>query len=264
MSRFGSSATLRLKERLQAGEVVFGTWVMGSRHPSLIRLIAGAGFDYVILDTQHVALSEGTLEDLLDVAGAVELPAFVRVIEVSFAAVNHLLDLGASGVVCPDVRDRSNIVEAVAGMRFPPRGRRSAMGVAPGLGFRTPTNRGDLARLEAMAMLVVQIESSQAVADIRSFGDSDEIDVLDVGRGDLAIDCGTVGDSRSSAVVAAVDEVVQVGRELGIPVGSTCTSAEDAADLAGRGIRWLTYSSDRRILEVAYREGLRAIRGRLV
>ena len=250
----------RFKQRVRARELLVGTWIMGSRSPSFIRLVAAAGFDFVLIDTQHVAVGEATLQDFCDVASACGLPAVVRVPEPSAASINRVLDLGAAGIMCPDVRTPATVLEAVQGMRFPPHGRRSAMGVAPGLGFSTPATRDDLESLERGALLAIQLESEEGVSNVDDLLDTLAVDVVDIGRGDLAIDYGELQSERRERSVRAVERIVAAARRHPVAVGTTCSSVEEVHAMVEQGVTFIAFSSDRRLLHDAYRTALRAIR----
>lgn len=250
----------RFKQEVRTRDVLIGTWLMGSRSPMVIRLAASAGFDFVLIDTQHVALGEETLADFCDVASACALPALVRIPDPSAASVNRVLDLGAAGVMCPDCRTPAQVVEIVQGMRFPPAGRRSAMGVAPGLDFRTPASRRDLERLENGALLAVQLESGAGVANVEALLDTEVVDVLDIGRGDLAIDYGELGPGSRERTERALEQVVHAAAGRRVAVGTTCATVEEAKAAIDKGVTFIAFSSDRRLLHDAYRTAVDALR----
>jgi 4-hydroxy-2-oxoheptanedioate aldolase len=250
----------RFNQSVRAGKVVIGTWIMGSRTPSFIRLIAAVGFDFVLIDTQHVGLNEETLADLCEVAAASGIGAVVRLSSVSAAAVNKTLDLGAAGVICPDCRTPATALEASAGIRFPPAGRRSAMGVAPGINFRTPTTPDDLEALERASLLAVQVESVEGLSNLDAILETGVVDLIDVGRGDLAIDYGDLQNSGPARALQAIDQVLEVAKAHRTAVGTTCSTPEEARAMIERGVTVIGFSSDRRLLEQAYRNSLATIR----
>lgn len=253
---------LRFKERLRSGELVVGTWVMGARSPSLIGLIAASGFDFVLIDTQHAALSEETLADMCELSVVLQLPAIVRLPTVTAAAVNRILDFGATGVMCPDCRAISTVEEALRGSRFPPEGQRSAMSVPPSAGYPVRLESAHLEAMEAAALLAVQIESKEGVSSVADLAAAEGVDVIDIGRGDLAIDFGDIVATGSQTILSVVDDVVESARSRGVAVGTTCGSVDEALAMIERGVTFISYASDRRLLASAYRSALDELRER--
>lgn len=70
-----------LQQLLQPGERAIGNWI-SIGHPTVAEICAH-GFDFVIIDTEHTAISLGTLENMLraiddDVAALVRVPGPIK------------------------------------------------------------------------------------------------------------------------------------------------------------------------------------------
>src|SRR4051795_12725503 len=114
---------VELRHRLAAGQVCHGVW---SALPGAVtgELLARTGVDFVVVDLQHGALAEAELPGVaaaISAAGAVPL---VRTRSPFFADVGRPLDLGARGVIVPNVRDADHAREIVAACRYAPAGGR--------------------------------------------------------------------------------------------------------------------------------------------
>src|SRR3954466_4897287 len=113
-----------LRRRWSEGQPCHGLW---SLLPGAVtaEVLARSGADYVVVDLQHGASTEAELPGIaaaVTAAGAVPL---VRTRSPSFADVGRPLDLGAHGVIVPNVRDADHAREVVAGCRYAPAGRPS-------------------------------------------------------------------------------------------------------------------------------------------
>ena len=86
-----------------------GTWVMQSRSPSVIRLIANAGFDFVFIDTEHSDFSTETVHTFCDVARSSDLVPIVRAYDTNAHLANRIQDLGAMGLMYHDVTRRDDV-----------------------------------------------------------------------------------------------------------------------------------------------------------
>lgn len=250
----------RVKSTLAGGGTVLGTWVHFVRSPSIVRMIAAAGFDFVCIDLQHSSFSWETVGDMCDMARASELVPFVRTAGLSGAVLNRIQDLGAMAVILPDIRAPSQLTELQPWLRYPPTGRRSATSSSA----HTDYAAGSLSQLQRSSennfLVVPQIESREGVAAVDALLATGVPDLIDIGRGDLASELGTGGDTRHPAVLTAVDQVIAAAARNGIPVSTTYTNPEDASDMMRRGVRCLLYASDRRILHSAYSDATRQFR----
>ena len=237
----------RLQSKLGAGGYAFGTWIMDSRHLAVIRQVAEAGFDFVYLEMEHSSLSWETIGDFCEMARAIGITPVVRPAELTRESTLRLLEIGAMGVMFHDVDERRELEELrewvmrSKSMLRPDKARQAAGSVALGIQIET-------------------IKGLEAVEEVVSGGG---IDIVEVGRGDLATELGFPAQRNHEQVNAAIDRIVKACDRNGVAVGVTCFSAEDVTDMAGRGVRCISYSGDRYILEAAYRDAMRML-GRVV
>lgn len=96
----------RLRARLAVGQRVYGL-INSIPAPLLVEMIGYAGFDFVILDLEHVGVNPQTLEDLIRAADCCGLTPLVRVPGVEPGTILRALDAGAQGTVVPRWRTRS-------------------------------------------------------------------------------------------------------------------------------------------------------------
>lgn len=234
----------RLQATLAAGRRAFGTWVIDSRHAAVIRQIAEAGFDFVYLEMEHSSLGWETIGDFCEMTRAIGMTPIVRPAELTRESTLRLLEIGAMGVMFHDVDDRAEVdayVDWIArskSMLRPDKARQGAGGVS----------------------LVVQIETLAGLADVDAIVGGGGIDVVEIGRGDLATELGYPAQRHHPAVNDAIDRIVAACNRHGVAAAVTCFSEEDAADMARRGLRVLSWSADRYILQQAYRDGMRSLR----
>ena len=58
----------RVKQALRQGRVVIGTMISEMRSPAIGLIMAGAGFDFMFIDTEHGAYNIETVADIIEVA----------------------------------------------------------------------------------------------------------------------------------------------------------------------------------------------------
>jgi 4-hydroxy-2-oxoheptanedioate aldolase len=197
-----------------------------------------AGFDWVIIDAQHGGL---TISDLAPMIQALQLggtPAVVRVPWTDAATIMRVLDFGATGVIVPMVNTAEEARLAAAAMRYPPAGIRS-YGPTRG-GYASTTEAND------EVMLLVMIETAEALEQVDEIAASPGVDGLFLGPVDLGLSLGQPLDwtGRDPVVAEATDKVVASAARAGRFVGTVSFGLDHARDLVRRGIRFLTLGSD--------------------
>ncbi|MFD4958955.1 HpcH/HpaI aldolase/citrate lyase family protein [Microbacterium sp. NPDC058389] len=222
------------RDHLDASDrTLIGLWAC-SGSPLVAEILAGSGVDWVLIDMEHSANTlESVLQQLQAVAGYPVTPV-VRVPYGDDVILKQVLDLGAQNVLVPMVATAEQARELVAGVRYPPHGRR---GVGSALSRSARWNRVDdyLAHADQHVSLFVQIESAEAVANAAEIAAVDGVDGIFVGPADLAASLGLLGRQTHPDVIAAVERTFTAVRAAGTPVGVNAfdPAAADAYITAG-------------------------------
>ncbi|MFZ2032669.1 MAG: aldolase/citrate lyase family protein [Candidatus Dormiibacterota bacterium] len=245
----------RVKEALARGDHVLGAGVGFIRSPAVIGLIADAGYDFVSIDMQHSSLSMETVADMCEMARGMGLTSVVRPYSRDGELGNRIQSLGARGLMHPDVHKRSEVEQLLGWMRYPPDGTRGSFtGMSSVHETRQPEDIN--AALNAEMLLVIQVERRDAVDHIDEILDGGGVDVVEVGRNDLAQSYGHPGERRHPDVLAAMEKIVAACTRHNCAAGAGCDSPEDVAMMIGLGVRYVIYpSGDFSLLRRAYAEG---------
>lgn len=115
-----------IKDRLKAGKTVVGT--AGSIATD-VAVLADAGFDFLIFDTQHTPVEIKQLKPGLDAVRGKKATPIVRVSDNRPDLICFALDLGARGIVVPMVNTKAEATAIVRACRYSPLGDRSNAGV---------------------------------------------------------------------------------------------------------------------------------------
>ena len=89
----------RVKQALRAGECVVGTMISEARNPEVVYLLAAAGMDFVMVDTEHGSSNPETVQDLVRAARSAGLVPLARVTENQYPYIARILDMGAMGIM---------------------------------------------------------------------------------------------------------------------------------------------------------------------
>jgi len=175
----------RLRVRLAEGATVVGTMLVEIRQPAIMTLLASAGFDFVLIDTEHGPFSIESVAELSRAARDAAVTPIVRVPELTYAHVAQALDGGAQGIMLPRVTAPAQVVECVGYMKYAPAGRRGAVLARGHTGFRGGPLAEVLAAMNRETFLIVQIETAEAVQRLDELLSVPGVDAALVGPTDL-------------------------------------------------------------------------------
>ncbi|PRY66614.1 4-hydroxy-2-oxoheptanedioate aldolase [Vreelandella songnenensis] len=207
--------TNRLKQALFEGREVYG--VMASiPSAASIELIGEAGFDFVVIDTEHVLINPETIEHMIRTAESYALTPLVRVADSHPKTLLRLLDGGAQGIVLPNVEDADTLAQAVSACKYAPEGQRSLNAGRPGA-FGKNSLAEYVVQANREIMLIAMLESHHGVANIQEICSVPGLDMVLEGAADLSQSLGVTWQPEHSAVIDALETVQRVACEHGIP-----------------------------------------------
>jgi 4-hydroxy-2-oxoheptanedioate aldolase len=228
----------RMKEKLRAGEPVFGVSVM-IPSPQIVEMIAAAGFDWVLIDCEHGSISPADVEVMAMACDAVGITPIARPKTNSASDIQGVMDRGVMGVQVPHINTAEDARRAVASVKFGPGAARGlAAGTRPdrwGLGARMP----DFTQAaNAQSLVCVQLEHEAALRNIDSILAVDGIDVFFIGPSDLSQSMGYPGNPSAApvaeAIAGALQRIVAAGRTPGMPA-----TPENLAEVTGKGCKYI-------------------------
>ncbi len=246
-----------VKEKMGRGEPSIGTWV-SSGSPLMAEVLSHAGFDWLTVDLEHNAIDMESLLACFYAISTTDTVPFVRVPWNDPQILKRVLDIGAYGVVVPNVRTPEEAERAVQACRYAPEGFRG-VGSTRGRLYGGPDY---LEKANEEIAVVLMIESTDGVRRIAEICDVPGVDALFIGPQDLASSLGVPGgyDNPHPDHKAAVRQVLDTGRRFNIPVGIHCSGPEEANRRIEEGFLWLPIVSDVRFLESAARAAVTQIK----
>lgn len=252
-----SSATL--KTRLVSGEAVTGTFAR-IPNPELVEIVAHAGFDFVIIDTEHTSFGMETAIELARAADAAGIAPLVRVTENSPSIIAKALDIGSQGVVVPRVGTREEAIRAVEAARFHPLGKRGACPRVRAGNYSAMGSVEYFAQANERVLLVLLVETVEGAMNLREIVSVPGVDAVLLGATDLSQSMGVPGDNYHPKVLTKLAEMSASIREAGLALGRVAFSVEEARSHLDEGARFLVYSGDETIFYDACRSALAGIR----
>lgn len=232
---------------------VIGTFV---KLPALevAEIIGAAGFDFVVIDTEHALLSVRDVYAMIVVYSRAGVAPLVRITDHGYGDGQRYLDAGAAGILVPHV---SNAKQAESTMRqflFPPAGTRG-MGFAARAGEWGSIKGGaaeyvrhgqeDVAR-------IAMVEEQESVDDLEGILAAPGVDGVFIGPGDLSLSMGVPGGSQP--VRDAVTHSIETAVRAGVPVGTVVQAEADIRLRIEQGCSFIMVGNDTGMISRAARQ----------
>ena len=250
----------KAKRALRRGSVSFGTMVTSVRSPQIAEILAAAGFDFFVVDTEHNYFDMAHLADIMTVARAADIVPLVRVPDTLYHLMARPLDCGAMGLVCPRVETREQVQMILRCTKYQPDGERGASLS----NIHTASQKVDHVDYMRWAndetMIVIQIESKRAVDSIDELVSVPGVDATWIGPFDLAQSMGLVGKWQDPELLACYDRVIAACNRHGVAPGIHLKDTASLGHWVNKGMRLATYSTDAGLLIEAGSRALTELR----
>ncbi len=233
------------KRALKAGKAQIGLWSSLSSNYS-VEVIAGAGFDWILLDSEHSPADIESLLAQLQAAAAYPTHPIVRVPWNDMVWIKRVLDIGAQTLLVPYVSTAAEARDAVAYTRYPPQGLRGVAGTTRATRFGRIKDYARRAREETC--LLVQVETQAALDNIEAIAAVDGVDGIFIGPADLHASLGHTGEIAHPSVKPLIDAAIRRIRKGGCAPGILTPNEADARHWLGCGALFVAVGADVGIL----------------
>ena len=244
--------------------VPLGTFVF-TGSPAVAEAAGLAGLDFIIVDREHAPSSWDNTIGLVRAAASVRCPVLVRVERLDAVEIGHAVDAGAAGVVIPRLSRMEDVRSAVAAARYAPLGEKGACPAARNaeLGLRRRDYASVTDESNKRFLLVGLIEDRRGIDNLDAIlSEVPGLDLVLLGRSDLAADLGHVGNIHHPEVLAAVERYTAVAGASG-KGGMVIAAGENIAAWLDAGMRLLVQGVDIELLASSFSETVAAHRALL-
>lgn len=260
----------RFKQALAAGQAQIGLWA-ALASPYSTELLAGAGFDWLLIDGEHAPNDlRSTLAQLQAVASAqqafgdqrshpvVRVP--VAAGEVGVALIKQVLDLGAQTLLAPMIDTPEQAALVVAATRYAPQGIRG-MGSALARASRWQAHGQYVHEAGEQVCVLVQAETALAMQNLDAIAATPGVDGVFIGPADLSASMGHPGNAAHPEVQAAIADGIARIRAAGKAPGILATTEVAARQWLQAGALFVAVGADTMLLDTAARQLLARFKG---
>jgi len=235
--------------RIASGQPLLGCFLTWPTE-GVAEVLALAGFDFLVLDAEHGFFSIESIERMVIAADGAGTASIVRVPSCPAAEVGRSLDAGAAGILFPRVEGCASIHAAIETVKYPPAGKRGLGGVRANRYGTIPLDRF-VQESNDQTVVVAQIETTGALAELAEIAAEPGVDVLFVGPNDLTQTLGVPGQYADPRYQEAVARIARQARASSKMAGIMLGRADQIPALLELGYRFFTTSDRTLLLESA-------------
>ena len=201
-------------------------------------------FDGIWMDLEHHFYSLETAGRLVRATRTGNCDVIARPARGEFMRAARILETGASGIMYPRCEDAAEAEEIVRNVKFAPEGIRGFDGGNPDMPYCSVPIAEYIREANAETLVVVQIETPQAVENVDAIAKVKGVDALFFGPADFSVLSGIPGEFDHGLVQSAIRRVESAAAQAGIHWGMPCFTPEHAGELLERGARFLCHGAD--------------------
>lgn len=237
-------------EKIRNKEIALGGWV-NSTDPFITEIFTVAGCDWIFIDTEHEPIGRRDLMGILLACKGTDCTPLVRVPENTAENYKWVLDIGAGGIIVPQIKTADDVKKAVEYCRYYPDGERGA-GALRVSGFGT--NADYYKNANNNTALVIEFENIKCLDNVESILKVKGYDAVFIGPMDLAQSMGFLNQTDAPEVQKAIETIIRTLSARGIPVGITVKDKNDLLTRVSQGAGFFILGSDYRFV----RDGIKA------
>ncbi len=235
----------KVKKALKEGKLVIGTMVSEIRSPGIAQMLATAGFDFMIIDSEHSSFSIQTVADLILATKAADITCIVRVPnKKGHHFLSRPLDAGAQGLLVPQVETKEEVIEIIKATKYYPLGQR-------GMALRRAHSdfvKSDASEITKSAneetLIITQIESKKAIDNLDSLLSVEGVDAALIGPNDLSQTLGIPGQTNHPTEIEYISKMVKICKKHNVAPGIHLGSVEALKKWIDEGMKLIVVSND--------------------
>jgi 4-hydroxy-2-oxoheptanedioate aldolase len=231
----------KFKHAIKSGQQQIGLWCSLSHHFS-VEVVAGAGFDWLLLDTEHSPNDIESVFTQLQAAAPYHSHPIVRVPWNDMVTIKRYLDIGAQTLLIPFIQNEEEAKRAVAYTRYPPYGVRGVAGTTRATRFGRVKDYARHAQDEICVLL--QIENQAGLDNLEKIAAVEGVDGVFIGPADLHASLGYMGETNNPKVMPIIDDAIRRIKKAGKAAGILTGVEADARRWMAEGTLFTAVGAD--------------------
>ena len=228
------------RQRLLDGELLVST-LISFPSAEVVELLSKVKFDWLFIDGEHGPFDTPQMQHMLQAASS-QCPCIIRVPSYDAVAIKKALDIGAAGIIVPQIQTAEQAQAAVGAAKYPPTGKRG-VGLARaheyGLSFSSYLESAD-----QETCVVIQAETRDAIDNIEDIVAIEDVDAILIGPYDLSANLGYTGQVEHPEVLGAIKKVEHACKQANVKLGYFGVNAQAVRPYIDRGFTLITAGVD--------------------
>ena len=232
-----------LKTNFRNKERIFGSWTSIGHH-QISDMLIKSGVSFHGIDLEHSTISQEQCQRIISTCHAFNIPCLPRVASHNSEMIRRLLDSGADGIIVPNVELPKQVEKIIEWIKYPPIGKRG-YGIAKAQEYGHDFNHY-ISNWNTRSIIVIQIESIDAVNNIDDILAFEEIDAVMIGPYDISGSLGIPGQIGHELVEKAASKVIESCKIYGKSCGTQDVdpTTQSIQNLFNLGYDFIVLSSD--------------------
>ncbi|MEZ4706387.1 MAG: aldolase/citrate lyase family protein [Caldilineaceae bacterium] len=250
----------RFQQTLAAGKTPVGHMLMEFGTRGMAQMLESADIDFVLIDTEHSPFGVAEIANLVAWFKATTIAPFVRIPQIEYHFIARTLDMGALGIMIPNVKTGEAARRIVNAAKYAPLGDRGvALGTAH-TDYKSVVPAEFMAYANQNTTIICQIESQEGLDNLEEIASTPGVDVLWVGHFDLTQSMGIPGQFDNQRFLDGLQKVVDVARQRGLGAGIQPGSLAQAQQWMEIGYNVISYAADIAVYGAALNQAVSGVR----
>lgn len=248
--------TETLREKIKNGGAAYGTMVSIFDNPEISRILKNSGCEWFFFDTEHGYANIDRMYGMFGYAAMVGIPALIHIPEVNKTEIFRALDMGAAGIVCPNVESVEQAKELVRLAKYAPLGERGVSLTRPHTSYQKVSAPEYMEKANRDTMLICQMESPKGIDCLEDILQLEGVDGVLVGPNDLTCSMGIINQLDHPDYLANVERVFALCKKYNKIAGISGKDMKVLKYWESRGAQLLQWGTDVSLLMAKLKEGL--------
>ena len=242
-----------LKEKLESGQSVLGTWSM---IPSTVTadIIASTGLDFLIIDAEHGPISFETAQNMAIACESHGVSPVMRVGAIDEADILKALDIGVHCIQIPNINSKTDVEKIIRLSKYPPIGKRGFSPFTRAGNYSIESSTTLTSNANDNTLVAINIEGKEAIEDIDNILTIDGLDIIFIGLFDLSKALEIPGEVDNPNVLRYLEELTKKINNAGKFAGTITTSKEKMTSFLNIGVKYIVHLVDCEMLRKSYSE----------
>ena len=252
------------KKAIKERKVVLGTWAQ-MNSPEAVEIIGKAGFDFVVIDTEHGYFGLETAENMVRAADSSGVVPVIRVSEKNPTLIMKSLDMGAQGVIVPGISSKEDAVLSTQASKYAPIGHRGACPCIRAAGHMAWDWKKYSKSADENTIVCLLVEGKEGVKNFEEIISVEGIDVVMMGPFDLSVALGVGGQTEHPLVIQELKKMIKLAQRKNVAMAAPFFDLEEekmqssAEFWLNLGVKILMVGTDKMLLSHKVASALKAI-----